>query len=215
MPGWAWVVIAVAVIVAVIVIVALVTQRKRRARTTELRDRFGDEYDRTLKSAGGRRKGESELERRLEERRELQIAPVRASERDEYETKWRELEAQFEEAPLPAVARADALVTTILADRGYPMEAGFDRRAALLSVDHPETVEHYRRAHTTLRRSDDGGQSREDLYEALQHYRALMDDLVGEGRPQNPPHDELEAGTGFSQAGGGRDSRVKESQGGA
>lgn len=207
MPGWAWIAIAVAVIVAVIVIVALVTQRKRRARTTELRGHFGDEYDRTLKSSGGRRKGESELERRLEERRELQIAPVRASERNEYETKWRDLEVQFEEAPLPAVGRADALVTTILADRGYPMDAGFDRRAALLSVDHPEAVEHYRRAHGIFRRSDDGGQSREDLYEALQHYRALMDDLVGDGRPQSPPRDEIGTEAGFSHGGKGRHSR--------
>lgn len=208
MPGWAWIAIAVAVIVVVLVIAIMVTQRKRRSRTTELRRHFGDEYDRTLKSSGGRRKGEAELERRLERRRELQIAPVRASERDEYEAKWRDVEAQFDEAPLPAVARADALVTTILADRGYPMDAGFDRRAALLSVDHPEAVEHYRRAHGTFRQSDDGGLSREDLYEALQHYRALIDDLVGDGRLESPPREEAEAEVeaGFPQGRGRRDS---------
>jgi hypothetical protein len=207
MPGWAWIAIAVAVIVVVAVIVAWTTQRKRHRRTRELRARFGAEYDRALKGSGGRRKGEAELEDRLEGRRGLQIASVRNSERSEYEAKWRDLEAQFEEAPLPAVSRADALVTTVLADRGYPMEAGFDRRAALLSVDHPEAVEHYRRAHATLRRSDEGGLSREDLFESLQHYRALLDELLDDGGLQNPPRETVDAEAGFSSGGGRRDSR--------
>lgn len=207
MPGWAWIAIAVAVIVVATAIAVATTRRKHHRRTRELRARFGDEYDRTLKSAGGRRKGESELERRLERRRGLQIAPVRRSERNEYEEKWQDLEEQFDEAPLPAITRADALVTTILADRGYPMDASFERRAGLLSVDHPEAVEHYRRAHATLRRADEGGLSREDLYESLQHYRALMDDLVGDAQTQHPPRDELESEAGFPQADGRRDSR--------
>lgn len=207
MPGWAWIAVAVAVIVVVAVILATTTRRKRRRRTDELRGRFGPEYDRALKGAGGRRKGEAELEQRLERRRGLQIADVRPSERAAYESEWEGIESQFEEAPLAAVTKADALVTTVLADCGYPMQAGFDRRAALLSVDHPDAVEHYRRAHATLRSADDGGLSREDLFESLQHYRALLDDLVGDGRPQHPPGDQVEQERGFASGGGRRDSR--------
>jgi hypothetical protein len=207
MPGWAWIAIAVAVIVVVAVVAAATTRRKRGRRTKELRSRFGAEYDRALKSEGGRRKGEEELERRLERRRDVQIAPVRSSERNAYESEWREIEAQFEEAPVAAIAKADALATTVLADRGYPMDAGFDRRAALLSVDHPEAVEHYRRAHATLRLSDDGGVSSEDLFESLQHYRALLDDVWGGARPQHPPRDEADAEGAFPPGGRRRDSR--------
>jgi hypothetical protein len=207
MPGWAWIAIAVAVIVVVAALAAAATHRKRLHRTEELRGRFAAEYDRTLKSSGGRRKGEHELEQRLERRRELRIAEVRSSERNAYESEWRQIEKQFDEAPLPAVTRADALTATVLADCGYPMQAGFDSRAALLSVDHPEAVEHYRRAHGTLRRSDDGGLSREDLYESLQHYRALLDDVLGDGPPQHPPRDDGEPAPGFASGGGRRDSR--------
>lgn len=215
MPGWAWIAIAVALIVVVAALAATTTRRKQRRRTTDLRGRFGDEYDRVLKSSGGRRKAEAELERRLEQRREVQIAAVRRSEREECESRWRDIEAQFDESPLPAIARADALVTTVLADCGYPMEVGFDERAALLSVDHPEAVEHYRRAHATFRRADESGLSREDLYESLQHYRALLDEVVGNGRPpQNPPGDEVEPRPGFPSGSGRRDSS-QGMQGGA
>jgi hypothetical protein len=207
MPGWAWIAIAAALIVVVAVVAAATMQRKQRRRTEELRRRFGDEYDRALESSGGRRKGEAELERRLEQRRALQIASVRRSERSECEVRWRDIEAQFDETPLPAIARADALVTTVLADCGYPMEEGFDQRAALLSVDHPDAVEHYRRAHATFRRADEGGLSREDLYESLQHYRALLDEVVGGGQPpEHAPGDEAAPTPGFSSGGGRRDS---------
>ena len=207
MPGWAWIAIAVAVIILVGVIAATLTRQKERERTTRLRRRFGPEYDRAVEAAGGRRKGETELERRLERRGGLQIADVRASERSAYESEWNEIDAQFEETPVAAIARADALVATILADRGYPMQDGFDERAADLSIDHPEAVEHYRRAHATFRQSDNGGLSREDLYESLQHYRALIDDLVGDDRPQRPPQDEAGPDAGFAEDGARRDSR--------
>jgi hypothetical protein len=209
MPVWAWIAVAVAVVVVAAVVAAAAAHRKRARRTSELRDHFGDEYDRTLKSAGGRRKGEDELERRLEHRRDLQIASVRDSERSAYDAEWRDVEAQFDETPLPAIGRADALVMKVLADLGYPMETGFDRRAALLSVDHPDAVEHYRRAHATFRRADDGGLSREDMFESLQHYRAFLDEVVGSdgGRPQRPPQDEAATEAGFAHDGPGRDSR--------
>jgi hypothetical protein len=199
MAWWVWVVIAAIIVLAVLAAVAYVQQKRRQQRSAELRERFGPEYDRTLKRAGGRRKGEAELEQRLQRRRGLEIGS--GSDEMSYAQEWEALQTQFEEAPLPAVARADALVTTVLADRGYPMDS-FDQRAADLSVDHPDAVEHYRRAHAALRSADEKGATNEDLYEALQHYRALLEDVVGDGfresaapatteaRPQRPPTDE-------------------------
>jgi hypothetical protein len=176
MEWWVWLVVVGAVVLAVLVALAVLAQRKRRQRSSELHDRFGPEYERTLKRSGGRRKGEEELEQRLRRRKQLRISA--SSDADASWREWSELQAQFEETPLPAVARADALVTTVLADRGYPMES-FDQRAADLSVDYPSSVEHYRRAHAAYRAADESGATTEDLYEALQHYRALLEDLLG------------------------------------
>jgi hypothetical protein len=178
MEWWMWLVIVGVVVIAALVVVAMIQRSKRQQRTAELRTQFGPEYDRVVKGAGGRRKGEAELEQRIRRRRELAISTP--TETSAYAREWEELQAQFEETPLPAVARADALTTTVLAERGYPMES-FQQRVADLSVDYPDAVEHYRRAHAAYRAADDKGATPEDLYEALQHYRALLEDVVGDG----------------------------------
>ena len=193
MVWWLWLLIVLAVVAAVSAALVSVAVRKRRARTAALRNRFGPEYDRTVEAAGGSRAGEDELEKRLERRRGLSINGMPNAERTRYEEEWAELQNQFEGSELAAIARADALVTSILADCGYPLES-FDQRAGDLSVDYPEEVGHYRRAHAVYRRADDGDASREDMYEALQHYRALFEALLGSQlpdsgseRPQRPP----------------------------
>jgi hypothetical protein len=181
MESWLWLLIVLAIIAVAAAVLAVVAARKRRERTARLRERFGPEYDRAVKAAGNRRTGEAELEERLQRRHRLEIAPVGAADRARYDAEWAEIVEQFDRAELAALARADALVTTLLADRGYPMESA-DQRAADLSVDYPEEVGHYRRAHAAYRRADDGEGTREDLYEALQHYRAFLDALL----PANP-----------------------------
>ena len=53
------------------------------------------------------------------------------------------MQAQFVDDPAGAVVRADSLIQSVMADRGYPME-DFEQRAADVSVDHPRVVENYR-----------------------------------------------------------------------
>src|SRR5215208_3024050 len=171
MAWWLWLLVLV-VVAVVAAAVTVVVVKKQRERTARLRERFGPEYDRAVTVAGGRRAGEAELEERVQRRQGLQIAAAREADGAKYDVEWGEVVEQFDRAELAALARADALVTTVLADRGYPMESS-DQRAADLSVDYPEEVEHYRRAHAAYRRADDGEGTREDLYEALQHYRAF------------------------------------------
>ena len=67
-----------------------------------------------------------------------------------------------------------------LAERGYPIE-DFDRRAADVSVDHPGVVENYRAAHAISERNSTGDATTEDLRQAMVHYRALFDELLGNG----------------------------------
>jgi urease gamma subunit len=61
--------------------------------------------------------------------------------------------------------------------RGYPM-GDFERRAADISVDHPEVVAHYRAAQATAVRDGRGEADTEELRKAVVHYRALFDELL-------------------------------------
>ena len=145
MSTTAIVVIVVAIIVvAVLLGVAVMAERGRRRRS--LRTRFGPEYDRTANAAGSARKAEVELRSRLDRRDSLVIQPLSVAQRDRYQQDWRQVQGVFVDEPSTALGQADALVTHVMADRGYPME-DFDRQAELVSVDHSGVVENYRRAH--------------------------------------------------------------------
>ena len=171
MPAWGWALI----IGGVAGILAFAAYRVWRTRT--LRQRFGPEYDRTLEEAGSRRGAESDLKGRERRRRSFEIVPLSAASRDRYSQQWRTVQGRFVDLPADAVREADVLVIEVMRERGYPMDA-FDQRAADVSVDHPEVVEHYRQAHATRERSDRGGASTEDLRKAFVHYRALFEELL-------------------------------------
>src|SRR5262249_35962701 len=70
------------------------------------------------------------------------------------------------------------LVELVMRTRGYPM-ADFDKHAELVSVKHPRVVEHYRAGHAIIETHDRGAASTEDLRQAMLHYRALFEDLIG------------------------------------
>ena len=67
--------------------------------------------------------------------------PLNESQRKRYVLDWRQVQTEFVDAPALSLGRADSLVTDVMVDRGYPMQ-DFDRQADLISVDHPEVVEH-------------------------------------------------------------------------
>jgi hypothetical protein len=171
MPIWAWILIALA---AVVIVALAAWQALARRRSEHLRDRFGDEYERTVEARGGRRAAESELAEREERRDQLDISPAS---RDRYAAGWRQVQAQFVDDPYAALRAADSLVNSVMTERGYPMDE-FDRRAADVSVDHPDVVENYRRAHTVALDGERGRVSTEDRRRAMKHYRALFDELL-------------------------------------
>src|SRR5205823_3400661 len=76
-----------------------------------------------------------------------------------------------------AVATADSLIQSVMADRGYPVE-DFELRASDVSVDHPQVVENYREGHRLAQASASGDDSTEHLRQAMRHYRALSVVLV-------------------------------------
>ena len=178
MSSWIWVLIAV---VAVVVVAVVLWQALAQRRTGRLKGQFGPEYDRTVDAAESRREGEAELQARQERRRELEIRPLSSASRMRYLEMWQRVQAQFVDAPRVAVASADSLIQSAMAERGYPVE-DFDERAADVSVDHPQVVEDYREGHRLARASANGDNSTENLRQAMRHYRPLFDELVG-------PHD--------------------------
>ena len=114
-------------------------------------------------------------------------APFSPDARRRYATRWQDVQAEFVDSPMDAVSRADDLVSEVMTDRGYPMEA-FEQRVADVSVDHPVVVENYRAAHQIVLAMDRGEASTEDERLAMQHFRALFDDLLsGEGDREAQP----------------------------
>jgi hypothetical protein len=174
MPAWVWVLIAVGVVA---VLAVILWQALARRRTGKLQRQFGPEYDRAITGAESRRDAEAELQAREERRRRLDVRPLTQAARDRYVETWRMTQAQFVDDPRRAVAAADSLIQSVMSDRGYPVE-DFEQRAADVSVDHPNVVENYREGHRLAQASASGDDSTEALRRAMQHYRALFDELV-------------------------------------
>src|SRR6185436_16433859 len=104
MPTWSWIVIVVAVIVIVAVIVTRVAHQRR---TAALRDRFGEEYERTVEHAGGIRAAEHELLERERLHDGLELHPLSEVTRSRYLARWSEIQATFVDEPKEAVEEAD------------------------------------------------------------------------------------------------------------
>ena len=154
----AWIVVAV-VIVAALVVAGLMWSRRRRS--DQLKSSFGREYDRAVEDKGDQSKAEAELLERQKRVEKLDIRQLDPEERGRFVERWKEVQARFVDDPPRAVAFADALLGDVMKSRGYPV-SDFDQRAGDISVRHER-----------------GQASTEDLRQAMIHYRALFDNLVG------------------------------------
>jgi hypothetical protein len=176
-------VIAIVVVVVLLALLAFFAGRQRRSR--RLQDRFGPEYDRTVEQAGDRRAAEAELRERAERRQKLDIIPLEPEARARYIEAWRNTQAQFVDEPAEATREADRLITSVMRDRGYPVD-DFEQRAADISVDHPQVVDDYRAAHAIAAANDRSEASTEDLRQALVHYRSLFEELLEDRQDRHP-----------------------------
>jgi FtsZ-interacting cell division protein ZipA len=191
MDTWIWVLIAV---VAVIVIAVVVWSAFTKRRTTALRDQFGPEYDRTLQQTDSRRETETDLSARRERREQLDIRPLTTAAQERYSSQWEQVQSRFVDQPAVSLGQADELVLQVMRERGYPID-DFEQRAADISVDHPEMVEHYRAGQAVSRSAASSDATTEDMRQGLVHYRALFEELLetnsgtdrGEGAVREPP----------------------------
>jgi hypothetical protein len=174
MDALVWILIAVVLVVA-IVVAAWISMRNRR--TARLQERFGPEYDRTVKRTDDRGAAESELMSREHRRDVLNIRPVTGEVRERYAEEWRAVQARFVDEPADALQDADQLVMKLMRERGYPMDS-FEQRQADISVDHPVVVENYRKAHGISIETGKGGTNTEQMRQGMVHYRTLFEDLL-------------------------------------
>ena len=174
MDTWVWIVLSV-IVLAALALIAAATMRKRRSE--QLREGFGPEYDRVVEDTGDRRAAERELSERRKRHEELDIVSLSDGVRARYAEEWRQVQARFVDEPEAAVREADQLVQRVMSDRGYPVADDFERRAADVSVDHPDVVEDFREGHRLAGESDT-----ESLRQAMVHFRSLFAQLLEGGR---------------------------------
>jgi hypothetical protein len=186
MPVWSWFFIAAAVLIALTVLLAAVLAATKRRRTRRLKEHFGVEYERAVDDTGDERAAENELIARQRNRKKLDIVALTPEAHHRYAQQWVEVQRSFVDEPSEAVGFADRLVTEVMRERGYPI-SDFEQRAADISVDHPDTVEHYRAAHTLHLAQEQADIGTEAQRQAFVHYRALFEELLGQDHAIEKP----------------------------
>jgi hypothetical protein len=180
----------VLIVIAVAAIAWVFMQRQRRSQ--RLQQRFGPEYGRTVKEMGGQTKAEAELKQREDRVARLNITPLAPADAARFAEAWNSLQGRFIDNPKGVVAEADRLVRDLMMKRGYPM-GDFERRAADISVHHPDVVATYRSAQVIAARDARGEADTEELRRAVVHYRTLFDELleVSQARPVDLPKNRM------------------------
>jgi len=177
MPGATITAIFVILILILIPIAVLVGQATRRRG---LQQRFGPEYDKLVADRPSRRKAEAELAGRQRRVRKLGLRDLTDEGRRTYETRWTEIQERFVDDPADAIGDAQALIESVMRERGYPV-SGYEQTVADLSVAHARTLGRFRSAHEVSERAAAGQATTEELRVALLGYRELVGDLLGGG----------------------------------
>lgn len=163
------------IIAAIVIVLALIWFFVRQRKTSKLRDRYGDEYDRTIDRVGGRGDAERNLAEREQRVSQFHIRPLTGEERDRFTGEWQEAKTLFVDSPQEAVLRGDRLLGAMMEKRGFPVE-DFDRRYEDLTVDHAEVANHYREGHEIADKAGDA--TTEEMRRALNHYEKLFEEMV-------------------------------------
>ena len=171
---------AIAAIFAIIILIftSITVQARSVSRRRRLRTRFGAEYDRVISERPSRKAAESELAERERRVRRLRLRVLTASAREKYEAQWMDAQERFVDDPSEAIADAQALVESVMRERGYPV-SGYNQTVADLSVAHARTLDRFRSAHEVSERTIAGQATTEELRVALLDYRELFGDLLG------------------------------------
>ncbi|GLU45835.1 hypothetical protein [Nocardiopsis ansamitocini] len=175
--------LAVFIVLAIIAVAAAAVLVPKQ-RSQQLKKKFGPEYDRAVDQHQDRKAAERELVDRQKRHSALTLRSLSPETRAEYAAEWTRVQERFVDDPASAVTDADRLMTRVMADRGYPTE-GPEQQAADLSVEHAQTIGHYRSARDAVERHQKGGADTEELRTAMVHYRTLFGELLEEDVTKN------------------------------
>ncbi len=164
------------IIILVLTPIAVLTRQVTRRR--RLKERFGPEYDKVVGERQSRQSAEAELAARERRVREFGLRALTDATREKYEAQWIEAQEHFVDDPSEAIADAQALVESVMRERGYPV-ADYQQTLADLSVAHARMLNRFRSAHEVSERTVAGQATTEELRIALLDYRELFGDLLG------------------------------------
>jgi hypothetical protein len=162
-------------VIPVLVILGLVLAR--RQRTERYQNKFGTDYDHTVKSMGNEKKAQTEMDERQKHVDTLNIRPLSISDLALYPAKWTAIQAKFIDQPGLATVEADDLIREVMRMRNYPVSTS-EQRAADISINYPALVSNYRLAQAIALKNDHYQVDTEELRQALGYYRSLFDELL-------------------------------------
>ncbi|MEN1889310.1 hypothetical protein [Streptomyces mirabilis] len=183
----------IAVVVIAVLVIVLVTLRytgRGRARGSGgrgLKRRFGPEYERAVALHGDVRAAQRELGERVRRHGSLQEQPLSPAVREQYVARWDAVQEQFVDSPQKAVTEADALLTRLARDRGFPDGEQFEEQLAALSVHHAYFVQGYRGMHAAARDQSGTEEMREAMVEARSLFEALVAERQVDAARRRPP----------------------------
>ena len=181
------VLLVVAVIVIALIVAALLVAAKRK-RTAELRGTFGDEYDRTVEGSDKRRDAERELAQRKQDHEQLDIRPLSSASRQRYLTAWDGVQSRFVDNPVLALSEADALLTQLLDERGFPIGDARESER-MLSVEHGRVLEGFRAGHAIEQANSTNRADTEQVRQGMLHFRSVFEELVSEEAGETHPQE--------------------------
>ncbi|MFF8643016.1 hypothetical protein [Streptomyces sp. NPDC015345] len=185
---------------AVAIVTALLLARPLNQTTTDdLRRRFGPEFDRAVaRHRGDTEAAERELSERLRRFGGLRVKGLSTVARERYSAEWAMLQARFIDSPGQTVARANALLNRLAAERGFPAESR-ERQADALSLHCPRHAQGGRELHEAARRAAAGEMDTEAMRRAMlagyELFHELLlprpqdrkvDAMAGHARPYRP-----------------------------
>jgi hypothetical protein len=170
-----YIIVTVVLVLVIGAILGAIFSRRRRSQ--RFQNKYGAEYDRSVKNTGSEKKAQTELDERQKHVKALNIRPLTVSEREHYLAAWTAVQAKFVDQPGQATVEADHLIMEVMQLRAYPV-SDFEQRAADISVNYPTLVSNYRAAREIAIKNEHKQANTEELRQALIYYRSLFDELL-------------------------------------
>jgi hypothetical protein len=107
------------------------------------------------------------------------IVPLDPSRRSAHEQRWRQLSEAISRSPSSAIVEADAFIREVMAERGFPVDAGGDAMTEA-AVAHPDVMDPFRLATAIAAKASAGGASEEELRRAGVHVHDVVRQLLAD-----------------------------------